>query len=256
VLLRKTIIAALALVLACAWQARANGYGGIYITTLPPGATVWVDGRYLGETPLYVDGLEGGRHVILLTRAGWQPLNTSADVTVGRVSTLSAVLSLTGPGRTTSTPAKGSLLVRDAQGTKVYVDGTALAASSEAVTLSAGQHILAVVRGTTRSVSSFTIYPDTITTISLAPKLNQNVGPSGGSEDVLASLVDYVPANDFVVNGDDITIHYKNIELECTVGSLTYVLNGKPGTLTVAPEMVGDKPFLPVSLLNRLAGSH
>jgi hypothetical protein len=70
---------------------------------------------------------------------------------------------------------------------------------------------------------------------------------------MLAALVDYVPASDFRVSGDEITIHYKGIELECAVGSRTYVFNGRPGTLNVAPAMVGGKPYLPLSLLNRIA---
>ena len=109
------------------------------------------------------------------------------------------------------------------------------------------------MRGNQRIASSFHIYPDTTTTISLAPQ-SANAGQSSASEDLLAALQDYVPLSDFVVNGDDITIHYRGVELECSVGSLTYTMNGKPGTLSVAPAMVGDKPFLPVSLLNRLSG--
>ena len=71
---------------------------------------------------------------------------------------------------------------------------------------------------------------------------------------MLAALQDYVPTSDFTVSGDEIAIHHNGIELECAVGSRSYVLNGKPGTLSVAPAMVGDKPYLPLSLLNRITG--
>jgi hypothetical protein len=34
------------------------------------------------------------------------------------------------------------------------------------------------------------------------------------------------------------------------------VLNGKPGVLSVAPAMVGGKPYLPMSLLQRLGAQN
>lgn len=227
----------------------------MYVTTLPPGTTVWMDGRYMGETPLFIDGLQSGRHVILLTHSGWQPQSTAADITVGRVTTVSAVLNQNPPQRSPANPAKGMLRIRDAEGAKVYVDGAALTSLNDAQSLGVGYHILSVVRGNQRSASSFHIFPDTTTTISLAPQ-NENAGPSTSGDDELAALQDYVPVGDFVVNRDDITVHYKGLELECAVGSLAYTLNGKPGTLTVAPAMIGAKPYLPLSLLNRLAGTH
>lgn len=230
----------------------AGGHGSVFVTTLPAGATVWLDGTYMGETPLFVDGLDGGRHSLTLTRSGWQPQSTGIDVTVGRVTTVSAVLTANQPiSRPTSSNAKGLLSVRGANGAKVFVDGEALQEPFESQTVKSGDHILLVVRGNDRSSRSIRVYPGMTTTVSLTPR-----GPitSGGEgEDMLAALADYVPVNDFSVSGDEITVHYKGIELECTVGSRTYFLNGKPGTLSVAPAMVGDKPYLPMSLLTRIA---
>ncbi len=241
------------MVLTSVCCAAASGHGSVYVTTLPPGATVWLDGQYIGETPLFVDGLESGHHVILLTRSGWQPQSTAAEITVGRVTTVSAVLNQNAGLRSPASPAKGTLRIRDSNGAKVSIDGTVLTTSDDALPLPAGDHILVVIRGNQRTASSFRIYPETTTTISLTPQ-SPNTGQSSANEEMLAALQDYVPLSDFVVNGDDITIHFKGVELECAVGSLTYTMNGRPGTLNVAPAMVGDKPFLPVSLLNRLAG--
>lgn len=233
-------------------SAAANGHGSVYVTTLPPGATVWMDGRYIGETPLFIDDVAPGHHVVLLTRSGWQPVSTGTDVNVGAVGYVSAVLAQNAPAHTGGTVAKGMLQIRDAQGAKVWVDGDAIASFDQPQALTAGQHILAVARGTQRVASSFHIYPDTTTSISLAiPAQSQATTP--GNDDVLGALQDYVPPNDFVVNGDDITIHYHGLEVECAVGSLTYTLNGKPQSLSVAPAMVGEKPYLPMSLLQRLS---
>jgi hypothetical protein len=230
----------------------STGHGSVYVTTLPPGATVWMDGGYMGATPLFIDGLDSGRHYITLTRSGWQPQSTAADVTTGRVTTVSAVLSANAPAdRTAANRPKGILSLRGVAGAKAFVDGVPLPTPYDAQPLVAGDHILLVQRGNDRVTSTLRIYPDTTTTVSLAPRAAAT-NPDE-SEDVLAALSDYVPTSDFTVSGDEITIHYKGIELECAVGSHTYVYNGKPGTLAVAPAMVGDKPYLPLSLLNRIA---
>jgi PEGA domain len=234
------------------WCAAANGHGSIYVTTLPPGATVWMDGRYVGETPLFIDDVVPGHHVVLLTRSGWQPVSTGTDVNVGAVGYVTAVLAQNAPAHATGTLAKGTLQIRDAQGAQVWVDGAAVTSFDQPQTLAAGQHILAVARGRQRTASSFHIYPDTRTSISLAAAA-QSQATALGNDDELGALQDYVPPNDFVVNGDDITIHYHGLEVECAVGSLSYTLNGKPGSLSVAPAMVGDKAYLPLSLLQRLA---
>ena len=233
--------------------AASNGHGSVYVTSLPPGANVWMDGNYMGDTPLYVDGLDGGRHFLTLTRSGWQPQSAAVDVTVGRVTTVSTVLAAN-PAQPTNgqSKAKGTLSVRGAAGVRLFVDGVALPEPYESQSETAGDHILLVQRGTARTTSSIRIYPDTTTIVSLAPRASE--GDETGAEDMLAALTDYVPASDFTVSGDEIAIHHDGFELECAVGSHTYVLNGRPGTLSVAPAMVGGKPYLPVSLLNRIAG--
>jgi hypothetical protein len=250
----RSMLLAFVLLASTMWLARAaaSGHGSIYVTTLPPGATVWMDGAYMGATPLFVDGLDNGRHYITLTRSGWQPQSTAADVTTGRVTTVSAVLTANTPAeRSAHNRPKGTLSLRGANGAKAFVDGVPLPTPYDAQPLATGDHILLVQRGNDRATSTFRVYPDTTTTVSLAPRAA--AANADESEDVLAALQDYVPTSDFTVSGDEITIHYKGIELECAVGSHTYVYNGKPGTLAVAPAMVGDKPYLPLSLLNRIA---
>ncbi len=233
--------------------AATDGHGSVYVTTLPPGANVWMDGNYLGDSPLFVDGLDGGRHFLTLTHSGWQPQSTAVDVTVGRVAAVSAVLAANpSQQRAAQSSTKGTLSVRGAAGAKVFVDGIALAMPYESQPESSGDHILLIQRGNVRSTSSIRIYPDTTTTVSLAPR--SSAANETATQDMLAALTDYVPASDFTVSGDEIAIHHNGIELECAVGSRTYVLNGKPGTLSVSPAMVGGKPYLPVSLLDRIAG--
>ncbi|MDQ6768300.1 MAG: PEGA domain-containing protein [Candidatus Eremiobacteraeota bacterium] len=230
--------------------ASAGGHGSVYATTLPPGATVWLDGNYMGETPLFMDGLDGGRHSVTLTRSGWQPQSSAVEVTVGHVATVSAVLTANAPAPQSSARPKGTLSVRGAGGAKVFVDGVPLPTPYESQQVASGDHILLVQRARDRITSSIRIYPQTTTTVSLAARVAATTTDEG--EDMLAALQAYVPDSDFTVNGDEITIHHKGIELECAVGSRNYVLNGRPGTLSVAPAMIGNKPYLPLSLLTRI----
>jgi hypothetical protein len=248
------VVVATALVAVIQPVAASSGHGSVYVSSLPPSASVWMDGNYMGNTPLFIDGLDAGRHFLTLTRAGWQPQSTAVDVVSGHVASVNAVLIANAPQAQEQSRAKGMLTVRGAAGAKVFVDGVALTAPYEGQAEYAGDHILLVQRGTVRTTTSIRIYPDTTTTISLAPRSSST--NQTGSADMLAALQDYVPASDFTVGGDEIAIHHNGIELECTVGSRTYVLNGRPGVLSVAPAMVGGKPYLPMSLLQRLSGQN
>ena len=232
--------------------AATGGHGSAFVTTLPPAANVWMDGNYLGDTPLFIDGLDGGRHYLTLTHAGWQPQHTAIDVTVGQVTTVSAVL-ITSGSKPSGEQPKGTLSIRGAAGAKVFVDGMALASPYDAQPVVAGDHILLVQRGATKTTSSVRIYPNTTTTVSLSPRAT-GAGQNEQAE-VLVALDDYVPKSDYTVSGDEIAIHHNGFELECAVGSLNYILNGREGTLAVAPAMVGGRPYLPRSLLDRIAGT-
>lgn len=213
-----------------------------------------MDGSYMGETPLFIDGLDTGRHFLTLTRSGWQPQSTAVDVVSGRVASVNAVLAANAPQPQGQSRPKGALTVRGAAGAKIFVDGVELEPPFDAQAEFAGDHILLVQRGQSRTTTSIRIYPETTTTISLAPRSASN-GQSGEA-DMLVALTDYVPPSDFTVSGDEIAIHHNGIELECTVGSRAYVLNGRPGILSVAPAMVAGKPYLPLSLLQRLGGQN
>ena len=61
-------ILALAARAGAAAQAAA---GGMYVSTLPADADVWVDGAYIGRSPLLIEGLGEGRHALTVTKAGW-----------------------------------------------------------------------------------------------------------------------------------------------------------------------------------------
>ncbi len=56
---------------------------GLRIETRPPGASVWMDGRAAGETPLTVKDLRPGMHQLRLTLEGHAPAELTFDVPEG-----------------------------------------------------------------------------------------------------------------------------------------------------------------------------
>ncbi len=64
----------LAAAVVCVLLLAAVPTGSLYVTTLPTGADVWIDGTYVGRSPLVLGGLAGGRHTVGLTKTGWDPL--------------------------------------------------------------------------------------------------------------------------------------------------------------------------------------
>ncbi|MBC5806862.1 MAG: PEGA domain-containing protein [Candidatus Eremiobacter antarcticus] len=253
------LLAAVISALALSGGAETQAHGGIYITTLPSGAAVWMDGSYIGETPLYVDGLRSGRHYLTLTRGGWLPQTATADVGAGRIATVSVVLGQNASaGRTARSKTSGVVRVRAPASVKLFLDGAALSAAGEPLSTPAGDHVLMMVgKDGARSMRIVRVYPQLTTVV----ELSRGSGPAAGAaaatadEDTLASLGDFVPADSYSINGDEITVHYRGVELQCTIGSRGYLYNGKPGSLAVAPAMVGKKVYLPLTLLHRISGT-
>jgi PEGA domain len=251
-------LAAVVSALALLGGAGTEAHGGVYITTLPSGAAVWMDGSYIGETPLYVDGLRSGRHYLTLTRAGSLPQTTTADVGAGRIATVSVVLPQNAATGRTAGKTSGVVRVRAPADVKLFLDGAALSAAAEPRSTPAGDHVLMIVsKGGGRSMRIVHVYPQLTTVV----ELSRTSGPAAGAaaaaddEDTLAPLADFVPADSFSINGDEITVHYRGVELQCTIGSRGYLYNGKPGSLAVAPAMVGKKAYLPLTLLHRISGT-
>jgi hypothetical protein len=235
-------------------------HGGAFITTLPAGASAWLDGSYVGQTPVYVDDLLSGQHAVTISRTGWQPETASFEVNVGRVTPVSLVLQRavqTGP-LAAALKGQGMLAVRGAPaGAHVYIDGLdAGVLPVEPRSVEGGFHIV-TLETSGKPVEKFTrivdVYPDTTTTIEFAAASNESI-PVAEGEDVLEPLESYVPPSNVLVADNVVTIHYRGMEVECEVGSRTYTINGKAETMSVPPAMLGGKIYLPLSVLQRLVG--
>jgi len=215
-----------------------------------------MDGVYLGRTPAFVDDLLPGHHSLTVSRAGWNVQTAGVDVNVGQTTPISLILQriVPGPGQSDASKAPGLLSVHGTAGDTVFIDGArAGSLPLEAKTVQGGFHIVTVTgKSAERLTRVVDVFPDTLSVISVAA-IQSGAGGGSAADDVLASLLTYLPGANVVIAGDVIAIHGRGLELQCSVGSRDYTLNGKPGTFTIAPALVGGRVYLPLSLLERLA---
>jgi PEGA domain len=92
--------------------------GWITVSSIPAGASVTLDGNYVGLTPvngtLNLDAVAAGEHTISLNRSGYLPYSTRTNVSPNAVSAVSAVLvpvSVNGVLSVTSDPAGAEIFI-------------------------------------------------------------------------------------------------------------------------------------------------
>lgn len=125
--------------------ARAAGhdrsFGALSITSDPPGATVYVDGEVVGQTPLTIDQLPAGDHRVKIVKAGYLENGRVVTVTTGQSKNVNVKLTAgTSTGSATVAPPQGGSIFSNkwfwigaaaAVGTGVYL---ATKSSNEAPT--------------------------------------------------------------------------------------------------------------------------
>ncbi|WP_094227363.1 PEGA domain-containing protein [Methanolobus psychrotolerans] len=156
-----------------------NPYGQIAVSTTPPDVDIYLDGKYVGRSPMTISSVMKGKHTVLLKKDGYNDLSTSVDVTADSQSSLSKELS----------QKTGSVSIStDPRSASISIDGRYTGVSP--LTLDAlipGSHTIALSMNGYRDVSdSFYINAGTSTTYSMVlVKKNGNIdidsAPSGAS---------------------------------------------------------------------------
>jgi hypothetical protein len=227
-------------------RARAEmATGSVYVTTLPSGAEVWIDGVYVGRSPVLADALARGRHAITITKSGWNPRQVSVDVmTSGMTMSSTALDAAPGLGI-----AGGNVLLRAVpDGARVAIDGKAVDDPSKPIALPAGPHRL-TVDGThgARSTRSFTVIPDTQSVLVL-----RDPEPATRSK-VVGLADDYVPGA-YTVEAGKVVVRYDGHLVVGRLGDPSLRIDGATVGYDVPPETIGGKLYLPLELLERLTG--
>jgi PEGA domain/Copper amine oxidase N-terminal domain len=229
-------------------------HGGAYLTSLPANASAWLDGVYIGSTPVYIDDLLPGHHSVTLSASGWQPQTVNFDVSIGRIEPVSVVMARNAGDN--SSKGEGAIAVAGAPaGSHVYLDGSPLGTTPIVPhPTGAGYHIVTLQPPdpkAARSMRVVDVFPGATTTISFAPPSVESIAPE---DDVLESVQAVVPDAAIAMAGNDVIIHFRGVEVECTIGSRAFTFNGKQETMSISPVLVGGKVYLPRSLLARIGG--
>ena len=220
--------------------------GGAYITTLPSGADIWVDGTYVGHAPVLVDALLAGHHAVTITKAGWIVQQVDVLVPTGTVA-LSSTQLVAGPRARAGTTI-GSVVVRSLPvGASFSIDGGATGIVGHVYELPVGPHHVAMRASQGRATYAFTVLPDTSTDLVLAEPLAKQARSA-----VVAPADDYLPDGSIVVEGKKIVIRYEGHVAILHFGDTSVKLDGTSLDLDGAPEFIGGRVYLPLSLLDKL----
>ena len=98
--------------------------GELYVTSIPPGANVYIGGSYYGITPQIVNDLQPGYYSLRLEKAGFQDWSDNVYVTAGETTDVSHTFSVTPTQTATQVPATGTVAVSsEPAGAQVFIDG-------------------------------------------------------------------------------------------------------------------------------------
>jgi len=222
--------------------------GSLYVTTLPTAADVWLDGTYIGHSPVFLDALAAGRHTVSLNRTGW----TSQDVDVSVVAggTALSSVALTRSSARLVAGDDGSFTVKGAALRSVAVDGVALEPDrSGAYSLASGTHELVVRTTSGKMTRTFTVYPDMRTDVVLRDD------DTSTRSAVVAPAADYLPAAAVKIDGARVSIRYEGHVVDATFGAVSYRVDGRSQSFDAAPTLIGSALYLPLELLKALTAA-
>jgi hypothetical protein len=219
-------------------------FGGVYVSSLPSGADVWVDGSYIGRTPLLIDGLRAGKHALTLTKTGWKVQEVDQQVTAGVVTTatiqLDPVKSLRGSGMLALHGLEHSA--------RVSLDGAPWAALRSEYTVSAGTHHLSVRDSNVRFERMVLVYPDQVTHVLLqAPSSEEHSA-------VVAPMQDYLPASAAKISDGRLVIRWGGHTVVGHMGDARFLVDGRDVVYDAPAGLVRGRLYLPLDLILTITG--
>jgi hypothetical protein len=235
----------LAAVVTCVLLLAAVPTGSLYVTTLPSGADVWIDGTYVGRSPVVLGALPPGHHTVSLTKSGWNALQLDVTVEPGQTTLSSTRLE---PDAAHGKPAGGSIAIHGARPLRTYLDGVVAAPSKDGtISAAAGTHELVFRTERGRIARSVTVWPQTRTDVVFQPEV---LAPRPS---VVAPAEDYIPRSAIRIDGDRVVIRYGGRVVVGRIGITTYQVDGRGVDYGEAPTMIGRRLYLPLDLLTTLS---
>jgi hypothetical protein len=219
--------------------------GALYVTTLPTNADVWVDGTYVGHSPVILDALATGRHTVSLIRTGWLSQDIDVSVVAGKTALSSVALARTAARTLPGT--EGSFTIKGIPARSLLFDGVALAPDrTGAYVVGSGTHELVVQTAVGKMTRTITIYPDMRTDVVLR---DESAAPRSA---VVAPTSVYLPPAAVKIEGMRVTIRYERHAVDAVIGSASYRFDGRSVSFDAAPTLIGPELYLPLELLKQL----
>lgn len=210
---------------------------------MPSGADVWLDGTYVGRSPVVVDALAVGAHHLTLTRTGWNAEDLAVAIAAAQTQTTSVVL--TRDGKTTEAPGTIAIHTADRLGA-VAVDGEpAVPAKDGTLNVSAGTHDVTITAAQGKQTRTVTVYPQTRTDI----VLGTDVVPRSI---VIAPADDYLPSSAVHFDGTRLVVHYGGHDVVAHLGTTAYTIDRHAVSYDAPPTVIKNRIYLPLELLTML----
>ncbi|TAM58658.1 PEGA domain-containing protein [bacterium] len=243
--MRALVVCCLLLAALAAPAAADRGRGAIYISSLPSNADVWLDGTFVGESPILISAVAPGHHVVSVSKAGFTVQDVGVDVGDSGEPLMESVQLV---AMTSAIRQMGSLAIRsDIAGGAIYLDGGAIGRAPLASRrLAAGTHHVEVRVKGAAVARDVEVYPDTETVVVLHAASNTGTV-------VLAPADAYLPDDVFTLLGGKLVIRYAGHKVVGHLDQRDYAVDDLPRHYDAAPTVVGGRLYLPLALLQWLA---
>jgi hypothetical protein len=229
-------------VLLFALLAAVMPFGGLVLSSLPSGADVWVDGTYIGRTPVLIDGLKAGKHPVTITKAGWRVYEADELVAAGAVTPSTIQLTALNPPHE---PGAIAFIGLDSSA-KISIDGQPALPFTERYSVNTGTHHVVVREPNIKYERDINVFPDQTTHV-LLPSPAAAVHSA-----VVAALTDYMPASAAKVSGDRLVVRFAGHVAVGHLGDAKFVVDGRNVVYDAPAGMVSGRLYLPLDLLVKM----
>jgi PEGA domain len=220
-------------------------FGGLYVSSLPSGADVWVDGSYIGRTPLLIDGLREGKHAVTVTKAGWKVEEVDQNVAAGVTTPATVQLVPVKPLH-----ARGGIALHGLdRAARVSLDGGPWRDLLAEYDAPVGTHRLVVREPQAKFERMVLVYPGETTHVLFA-------APAADTHSaVVAPVSDYLPGSAAKVSGARVVVRWGGHTAVGHLGDARFLVDGRDVVYDAPAGMVRGKLYLPLDLILMMTGS-
>jgi PEGA domain len=218
-------------------------FGGLYINSLPTGADVWIDGSYIGRTPLLIDGLRAGKHAVTITKAGWKVEEVDQQVTPGVITPASVQLDAV-----KAPEENGTLKLLGLHPTALvsFDEGPPQEVAPQ-YDVRAGTHHLVIREGETKFERYVIVFPGQTTHVLFRT-------PEDEHSAVVAPFDEYMPASAAKTSGNRVVIRWNGHVAQGHIGDARFLVDGRDVVYDAPAGLVRGRLYLPLDLILAITG--